>query len=596
MSQAQARPRNTAFFFRDKAWTYERIAAGSERLVRGMAARGVEPGDPVVLHMMNRPEYILAYYARFRLGAIAAPLRTAFKFAELGPLLQRLKPALYVGETALYENVAPLDASVLPRDRRFVVDGPSPGYGGVPWDRLLEGDGNADVSVLPDADAPAVLITTSGTTCEPKFVVHTAATLSESVDLLIDGCGWSREDAMALPLLLAHGSGRFTMVTSMQAGARFVLLESFDAATVLDTIERHRCTIHIGFPANYAAMVASLNQRPRNLSSPRFCLTRGDSCPIDLQTKVSATFGAPLHNFWSSTESVGNLTFGRRPGPFTEVMDNAQVRLVDEGGHEVAEGDTGELLVRGPNLFVGYWEDPHATAEAIRDGWYHTGDLTRRRGMNSRSSPAKRTSSSAGGTNISPVEVEQAIVAAHSAVEEAAVVGAPDVVLGQRVFGFVKLARGRRPEVVLDILDHLSTQLAGYKVPEQLFVLEALPRNALSKVDRKTLQSMSAGPGLVPDAVSSLQPKRVAGKMVQPGRSGRLGRISLERNRAADRVCAAAGIGKCVKLWRPSDVPLVHDTCLHGLAQHPRGRRADHGNGETAELFQDRADGLVAAA
>jgi acyl-CoA synthetase (AMP-forming)/AMP-acid ligase II len=196
-----------------------------------MAARGVEPSDRVVLHMMNRPEYILAYYACFRLGAIAAPLRTAFKFAELGPLLQRLKPALYVGQTALYENVAPLDASVLPRDRRFVVDGLSPGYGGIPWERLLEGDGNADVSVLPDADAPAVLITTSGTTGEPKFVVHTAATLSESVDLLIDGCGWSREDAMALPL--ADGSGVFMMVTSMQAGARFVLLERFDAAKVL---------------------------------------------------------------------------------------------------------------------------------------------------------------------------------------------------------------------------------------------------------------------------------------------------------------------------------------------------------------------------
>ena len=515
MNRAQAHPQATAFVFREKAWTYERISAESERLARGMAARGVKPGDRVVLHMTNRPEYIVAYYACFRLGAIAAPLRTAFKFAELGPLLQRLKPALYIGETALYENVAPLDAAVLPRDKRFVVDGPSRGHDGIPWEKLFEGDGSTGASALPGADKPAVLITTSGTTGEPKFVVHTAASLSESADLLIDGCGWSRDDVMAMPLPLAHASGLFSFLTNIRAGARFVLIESFDAAAVLDVMERHRCTVHIGFPAQYAAMVASLGNRPRNLASLRFCLSGGDSCPIDLQLKVNSSFGAPLHNFWAASESIGNLSFGRRPGPLTQIVDRARVRLVDEMGNEVAESETGELLVRGPNLFAGYWEDPRATSESIRDGWYHTGDLMRRQGDELIFVARKKDIIIRGGTNISPVEVEQAIVAAHPAVEEAAVVGVPDAVLGQRVFGFVKLAKGQRPSVVLDVLENLSTRLAGYKVPEQLFVLDALPRNALSKVDRKTLQDMAASPGMVPDVetgVSSPQQKRVAGK------------------------------------------------------------------------------------
>src|ERR1700753_2515868 len=122
--RAQSRPKGTAFVFHEDVWTYQRLAEESERVARGFAASGVKAGDRVVLHMMNRPEMLVAYYACYRLGAIAAPLRTAFKFAELEPLLQRLKPALYIGETALYENVAPLDAAVLPRDRRFVVDGP----------------------------------------------------------------------------------------------------------------------------------------------------------------------------------------------------------------------------------------------------------------------------------------------------------------------------------------------------------------------------------------------------------------------------------------------------------------------------------------
>ena len=117
MHQAQTRPRSAAFVFHDEAWTYQRLATEAEQLARGLAARGIGAGDRVALHLLNRPEMIVAYYACFQLGAIAAPLRTAFKFAELAPLLQRLKPVLYIGEMSLYQNVAPVDASILAPDR-----------------------------------------------------------------------------------------------------------------------------------------------------------------------------------------------------------------------------------------------------------------------------------------------------------------------------------------------------------------------------------------------------------------------------------------------------------------------------------------------
>ena len=122
MRQARSRPEGTAFIFHEDVWTYHRLADESERVARGLAASGVKAGDRVVLHMMNRPEMLVAYYACFRLGAIAAPLRSAFKFAELAPMLQRLKPVLYIGESALYPNVAPVDAAILPRENRFIVD------------------------------------------------------------------------------------------------------------------------------------------------------------------------------------------------------------------------------------------------------------------------------------------------------------------------------------------------------------------------------------------------------------------------------------------------------------------------------------------
>src|SRR6202163_2505582 len=121
MHQAQTRPKSTAFVFHEEVWTYERLAAEAERLARGLAARGVGPGDRVALHMMNRPEMIVAYYACLELGAIAAPWRAAFKFAELAPILQQLKPELYIGDIVLYENVAPVDASIVAPGKRFVV-------------------------------------------------------------------------------------------------------------------------------------------------------------------------------------------------------------------------------------------------------------------------------------------------------------------------------------------------------------------------------------------------------------------------------------------------------------------------------------------
>jgi acyl-CoA synthetase (AMP-forming)/AMP-acid ligase II len=491
IQQAQARPKATAFIFHGKVWTYEKIATESERLARGMIAHGVKPGDRVALHMMNRPEYIVAYYACFRIGAIAAPLRTLFTFAELAPLLQRLEPKLYIGEASLYDNVAPVDGAILPRDKRFIIDAIAPGHDGMPWEKLFNVAESIALPGSPVVTDPAVLINTSGTTGQPKFVIHTPATLAESTELMVQNCNLSVDDAMPLALPMAHISGLVASLTCIRGGMFFILMESFDPDVVLDTIERHRCTIQFGFPANYAALLARQTARPRNLKSLRYCATGGDACPIELQQQVASSFGAPLYNFWGATEVIGNVRFVHRVGPVIGIPTDAEIRLIDDNRKDVADGEAGELLIRAPNVFAGYWNDPRATAEAVQDGWYHTGDLMRREGDELVFVARKKEIIIRGGTNISPVEIEQAIFAAHPAVKEAAVVGVADAVLGQRVFGFVTLGKGCDAAVVPEILGRLTTRLAAYKIPEVLAVLETLPRNALSKVDRKTLQSMA---------------------------------------------------------------------------------------------------------
>jgi len=164
--------------------------------------------------MMNRPEMLVAYYACLRLGAIAAPLRTAFKFAELAPLLQRLKPALYIGEWALYRNVAPVDVGILPRQKRFVIDAIDDKDGVQPWSALKQ-TVHVDLPAPPSYQ-PAVLINTSGTTGQPKFVAHTPDTLAATTDLLCKHVGLAADDVIVAAVPMAQVSGLICSLTFVQ--------------------------------------------------------------------------------------------------------------------------------------------------------------------------------------------------------------------------------------------------------------------------------------------------------------------------------------------------------------------------------------------
>jgi long-chain acyl-CoA synthetase len=486
---ANAKPRATAFWFQGTAWSYGRFAGEAQALARGFIRLGLTKGSIVAVHMINRPEMLVVYAACMHLGLIVAPLRTAFTTAELLPLLERLRPALYVGEAELYEQVAGASTEVLSIARRYVV-GNLPDQRIGQWSELLDRGHDVDVLTVDDAGAPLVLICTSGTTGVPKLVCHTQASLSAIVKLLAGFRKEQADDVTIEHLALAHASGVFTFLTHLKTGVPFILM-TFDADAMLDVIARYRCTYLIGFPTQYAAMVERQQVRPRDLSSLRLCLTVGDVCPTELQDRTRTVLGCEPFNFWASSETLGSLTFGVRPGPVCRMMKGADIRLIDPDGNDVPHGEVGEFCVRGANMFAGYWKQPEATAEAIKDGWYHSGDLMRR-GDGDEIWFVGRCKDVIirGATNISPVEVEEAIMAAHPRVKQAVVVGIADAALGQRVVGFVTLLSGRQPSTA-EIREAVSKRLAAYKVPEWLIVLPELPLNKLGKLDRRGLASVA---------------------------------------------------------------------------------------------------------
>lgn len=491
--RATMHPDGTAFIYDGVVWTYHDLLTGAEQLSRALLARGVRQGDRVVLHMPNRPEMAVALYACFRVGAIACPTNQRFKTAELREIFQRLQPALYLGEEQLYSHVETIEPEILAAEKRFVT-GPSGAYkGAMLWSALfVDSVSNGPMSPEPDKDAPAILLTTSGTTGRPKFVTHTPATLTAMTE------GFAHVDFDAAQTVLntcpmVHAMGLFTLLASVSFGAAMVMVERFDPDAVLDQIELHGCTWMFGLPFMYDAMLERQRKRPRKVSSLRHCICAGDVCPIQLQVDFEATFGTPLRNIWGSTEAFGSQSPGLRPGPVTRIAPGAQIRLVDDEGRDVPRGEVGEFLVRGPYVTVGYWAGPDRIDDATRDGWYHSGDLMRQgEGDELWFVGRMKEIIIRGGSNISPVEVERVLLS-HPLVRDAAVFGVPDPVLGERVWAVVQLSNGVSDAPLGAILSDAKQLLADYKVPERLFAVDAVPRNSLGKVDRRAAAAAMLG-------------------------------------------------------------------------------------------------------
>src|SRR6516164_2504284 len=481
-----------AFTTGKEIWTYQRLATEVERLAHGLIERGLRKGDRVALHMANLPELVIAYLACFRVGVIAAPLNIRFKTAELTALLQRLRPALYIGQAALYSRVGSVDPSILASDRRFIVDSSVKAPRVQPWTRLFAQTNGESVRVAPDVNAPAVLLTTSGTTGQPKFVVHTLATLSKAAESF-EHWDLDSNQIAALACPMVHGSGLFTMLACIRFGAPFVLCERFDPDALLNAIERHRCTWFLGLPFMFVELLHHQRARARNVNSLRTCLAAGDVCPVQLQEQFPSVFGVPLRSSWVSTEACGSLTYGLQPGPVSRIVPGAQVRLVDDNQVPVPRGEVGELVVRGPYVTLGYWAGPGRIEDAPKEGWYHTGDLMRQDDEGDLWFVSRKKHLIVrGGSKISPVEVER-VLTAHPAVRDAAVVGVPDPDLGQRVAGFVQLADNAESVDLSEVLVFATERLADYKVPETLKIVDKIPRNTLGKIDRQSLLTMISG-------------------------------------------------------------------------------------------------------
>ena len=452
-------PSSPTLFDRRHGWiTAGELEAATRRVAGRLRTAGLEPGDRMLFSAESSLELVIAHVAALRAGIVVVPMNTAYREREVGHIVGDARP-----RAALVDDQDRARWIRAAAGAETLVVGP-----GVD---LPEGDPPALDPPAPDQ--PALIGYTSGTTGRPKGAVLSHGNLLAGSESVRIAWRWTEADRLVLALPLFHVHGLCVgLHGTLLAGASAVLLPRFDVDAVLDAAGEHRASMFFGVPTMYHRLASS--SRVGELAALRLCVSGSAPLPAELQLALAERGGQQVLERYGMTETLmlaSNPYDGeRRPGSVGLPLPGVELRLSDEG----------EIQVRGPNVFGGYWERPEATAESFVDGWFRTGDLAsvdpdgyiRILG---RSKELIIT----GGLNVYPREVEEVLLA-HPDVAEVAVVGTPSDEWGEVVTAFVVPADDRHGEEPL--LAFAAEQLAPFKRPRQVRFVDTLPRNALGKV------------------------------------------------------------------------------------------------------------------
>ena len=492
---AERHPDRPAILFNDAVITYVDLARRVSRLAQALRRRGAGRGRRVALLLPNAPDTTVAYFAAVAAGATVVPANPLLKPAELAyiwgdsdasiaivaaPLLAGAREALasLAGARTL---VAAGDRSAVPAEIATLAD-------------LL--DERPDEPLAPSEageNDPAVCLYTSGTTGKPKGALLSHRNLLVNCRQVATALRMTPDDNMLCVLPLFHSfGGTVGQNTPLFGGACFTLVESFHPMRVLEVIERARPTVLPGVPAMYAAMMQIPVERQPDLSSLRACFSGGAPMPLALMEAFEKRFGAPILEGDGPTEcspvtSVNPLGGVRKCGTIGLPIEGVEMKIVDDNDRELPDGEIGEIVVRGENVMLGYLNQPEATAEAMRGGWYHTGDLGTRDADGYFSIvDRKKDMLIVGGLNVYPREVEE-VLYAHPAVADAAVIGAPDALRGEVPLAVVALKAGASASAA-ELTTFCRERLANFKVPRKVVFRESLPRGTTGKILKRLLR------------------------------------------------------------------------------------------------------------
>jgi long-chain acyl-CoA synthetase len=470
--------------------SYAEFDERTTRLAGGLQALGVRPGDKVACYMPNSIELIEAYYAVSKAGAVTVFLNALLTAREIRYILQDSEAKVIITAPGLLPNVREVRGDAK-RLETIVVHAATAPPDTVRFDDLLSRGPYRPVPVK--TEDVAWLGYTSGTTGQPKGAILTHLGATHVAAAVVDRFGYREDDVVLCALPLFHSYAlNSCMIQVMMAGASQVILERFTTDGVLQAIQDHRITLFPGVPTMFNYLVNVPDRARYDLRSLRICQSAGAVLPAKLMHDFERLFGVPLVDGYGITEAHSFVTLndptGKRPdGSCGKALEGVQVRIVDPEDRDVPAGERGELVYRGPNLPAGYVNRPEATAEALRGGWYHSGDVA---SMDDEGYvyivDRIKDTIICGGYNIYPKEVED-VIYAHPAVLDVAVVGVSDEAKGEIPKACVVLKPGAAATAA-ELEAYCRQTLAAYKVPRVIEFMDAVPKTASGKTKRFLLR------------------------------------------------------------------------------------------------------------
>jgi long-chain acyl-CoA synthetase len=490
---AERHGEHTALKLDDTEVNYDSLNEGSARVAGLLRARGFEHGDRIGIMLPNVPYFALIYYGVLRAGGIVVPMNPLLKGREVRFYLEDPGAKILFAWHGFQE-----EASEGANDACADLIVVQPGE----FEQLVQhADPVHEMAEVEGSDT-AVLLYTSGTTGKPKGAELTHSNLKRNVEVTLKTLIQIDEhDTLLGALPLFHSFGQTCGLNcGVAAGARLTLIPRFDPDKALEIIERDQVTIFEGVPTMYTAMLNSDKKDEVDLSCLRLCVSGGSAMPGEIMRAFEEQFGCKVLEGYGLSETSPVASFNhpdreRMEGSIGTPIEGVEMRVVDENRREVAQGEVGEIAIRGHNIMKGYWDRPDATSESIdEDGWFYTGDMAyvdedgfffivdRKKDMIIR-----------GGYNVYPREIEE-VLYEHEAVAECAVLGVPDDQMGEEV-GAAVVLKGGQDTSEDDLREYVKEQVASYKYPRKIWFEEELPKGPTGKILKKDI--------VVPEAVKS---------------------------------------------------------------------------------------------
>jgi long-chain acyl-CoA synthetase len=482
-------PNREAITFEGSSFTYAQLDQMSDAAAHRLIEAGIRPGDRVAIMLPNVPAFVVWYYATLRIGAVAVSISTRLAPSEVAFLVDDCQAKAFVSSsstvaTLLSDLPQCVAKSFSASDLGDQCDGQS----------LNPKHPTRSQWAVTDPNDAAVILYTSGTTGFAKGATLSHLNVRSNVHAFNHLCNMQPDDRILLSVPLFHCFGQNALLNSaFNVGATLVLQRQFDLTQAKHLLAEQQVTQLYGVPMMFQLLLDSCDRS--DLSSVNYCFAAAATLPIQTANRWREKFGIPINEGYGLTETSPFASYNHRlqfvPGSIGTPIDLVEMKIVDtETGQTCEPDELGEIAIRGPNVMLGYWNRETETKNAIRDGWFHSGDIGRvdQRGYFYIVDRVKDMIA-VGGLKVYPAEVERVLLD-HADVAQVAVVGFPDEVFGEQVVAFLVPANGTAASEALvnAVKQHAKDNLANYKVPRKLIALEELPRNPSGKILKTKLR------------------------------------------------------------------------------------------------------------